>query len=57
MSAPPQEKMLPYFSGIYADTRVLGMDWRAAFGLQVVGVVFFLWMFIMAFQVNRDEYD
>ena len=33
------------------------MDWKAAFGLQVVGVVFFLWMFIMAFQVNRDEYD
>ena len=36
---------------------ILGMDWRAAFALQLVGVIFFLWMIIMAYQVNRDDYE
>ncbi|KZF24692.1 hypothetical protein L228DRAFT_237597 [Xylona heveae TC161] len=32
-------------------------SWMAAFAFNLIGTVFLLWMFIMAAQVNRDEYD
>ncbi|SLM36570.1 hypothetical protein LPUS_06152 [Lasallia pustulata] len=31
--------------------------WKAAFAFELIGTVFLLWMGIMAWQVNRDEYD
>ena len=36
---------------------ITGNCWSAAYAFEVVGVVFLLWMMIMAYQVNRDEYD
>ncbi|KAL8691460.1 MAG: hypothetical protein Q9218_003324 [Villophora microphyllina] len=32
-------------------------DWRAAFAFEIVGTVFLLWMMVMAYQVNRDDFD
>ena len=40
-----------------ADTPFSGNCWDAAFAFEVVGVVFLLWMMVMAYQVNQDEYD
>jgi hypothetical protein len=31
--------------------------WRAAFSFEVVGTVFFLYMMVLAWQVQRDDYD
>ncbi|KAF7510215.1 hypothetical protein GJ744_006911 [Endocarpon pusillum] len=31
--------------------------WRAAFAFEVVGTVFFLYMMVLAWQVQRDDYD
>ena len=38
-------------------TSVAGNTWKAAFAFELIGTVFLLWMGIMAWQVNRDEYD
>ena len=35
----------------------IGTDWKAAFAFEIVGTVFLLWMMVMAYQVNRDDYD
>ena len=32
-------------------------DWKAAFAFWMVGTVFSLWMMVMSFQVNRDDFD
>ncbi|KAL8768580.1 MAG: hypothetical protein Q9194_005671 [Teloschistes cf. exilis] len=32
-------------------------DWRAAFAFEIVGTVFLLWMMVMAYQVNRDDFE
>ena len=42
---------------VIANADVLGNCWDAAYAFEVVGVVFLLWMMVMAYQVNRDEYD
>ncbi|PLB40727.1 uncharacterized protein BDW47DRAFT_100728 [Aspergillus candidus] len=31
--------------------------WKTAFAFELVNTIFFLWMMIMAWQVNRDIYD
>ena len=31
--------------------------WRAAFAFEVVGTVLFLYMMVLAWQVQRDDYD
>jgi hypothetical protein len=31
--------------------------WRAAFAFEVVGTVFFFYMMVLAWQVQRDDYD
>lgn len=41
----------------WLETQGLCNDWKAAFALLVVGTVFLLWMMIMAWQVNRDDFD
>ncbi|KAI4234616.1 MAG: hypothetical protein L6R40_006700 [Gallowayella cf. fulva] len=32
-------------------------DFRAAFAFEIVGTIFLLWMMVMAYQVNRDDFD
>ncbi|KAL8681060.1 MAG: hypothetical protein Q9186_002772 [Xanthomendoza sp. 1 TL-2023] len=32
-------------------------DFRAGFAFEIVGTVFLLWMMVMAYQVNRDDFD
>ncbi|MCJ1457013.1 hypothetical protein MMC28_007379 [Mycoblastus sanguinarius] len=41
----------------YLETQGICNDWKAAFSLYLVGTVFLLWMMVMAWQVNQDEYD
>lgn len=35
----------------------LGNCWKTAFALELVNTIFYLWMIIMSWQVNRDVYD
>ena len=35
----------------------LCMDWKAVFAFLIVGTVFLLWMMVMAWQVNRDDFE
>lgn len=32
-------------------------DFRAAFAFEIIGTIFLLWMMVMAYQVNRDDFD
>ncbi|KAL8674296.1 MAG: hypothetical protein Q9168_001289 [Polycauliona sp. 1 TL-2023] len=32
-------------------------DFRVAFGFEIVATIFLLWMMVMAYQVNRDDFD
>lgn len=41
----------------YLEMVGLCNDWKAAFALLIVGTVFLLWMMVMAWQVNRDDFD
>lgn len=41
----------------YLQQRSICQSWQAAFAFEVVGTVFFLWMMIMAWQVQQDEYE
>jgi len=41
----------------WLEQRMICQTWQAAFAFQVVGLVFLIWMMVMAYQVNRDEYD
>ena len=41
----------------YLEQRSICQSWSAAFAFEVVGTVFFLWMMIMAWQVQQDEYE
>ena len=41
----------------YLEQLSICQSWQAAFAFEVVGTVFFVWMMIMAWQVQRDEYD
>jgi formate/nitrite transporter FocA (FNT family) len=34
---------------------MIGQSWTAAWAFNLVGVVFLLWMIIMAYQVYRDD--
>lgn len=37
--------------------RLVGDCWKTAFAFELVNTIFFLWMMIMSWQVNRDVYD
>lgn len=39
------------------DFGSVGVDWRTAFAFEIVGTIFLLWMMVMAYQVNRDDFD
>ena len=41
----------------YLQTQGICNDWKAAFAFWMVGTVFSLWMMVMSFQVNRDDFD
>lgn len=41
----------------YLETLGVCNDWKAAFSFYIVGSVFLLWMMVMAWQVNRDDFD
>ena len=41
----------------FLETQGICNDWKAAFALLLVGTVFLLWMMIMAWQVNRDDFE
>lgn len=54
---------LQRFTGVSIETlayltqsTICGL-WRASFGLEIVACVFFIWLIIMAWQVNRDDFD
>jgi len=40
-----------------ADCCDTGQSWQAAFAFEIVGVVFYIWMMVVASQVNKDEYE
>ena len=35
---------------------IAGQCWQTAFAFEIVGVVFDIWMMVMASQVNKDQY-
>ena len=35
----------------------IGNCWKTAFAFELVNTIFFFWMIIMSWQVNRDVYD
>jgi len=39
----------------WLEQRNICQSWTAAWAFQLVGVVFFLWMMVMAYQVYRDD--
>lgn len=41
----------------YLETLGICNDWKAVFAFYIVGTVFLLWMMVMSWQVNRDEFD
>ena len=41
----------------WLETQGICNDWRAAFAMLIVGTVFLLWMMVMAWQVNRDDFE
>ncbi len=41
----------------WLETNGLCMDWKAAFSFLIVGTIFLLWMMVMAWQVNRDDFE
>ncbi|KAM0798626.1 hypothetical protein BDR22DRAFT_360731 [Usnea florida] len=41
----------------YLETVGICNDWKAVFSLYIVGTVFLLWMMVMAWQVNQDNFD
>ncbi|KAI4206410.1 MAG: hypothetical protein LQ346_001119 [Caloplaca aetnensis] len=44
-------------TAVWLANSSLCADWRAAFAFEIVGTIFLLWMMVMAYQVNRDDYD
>lgn len=54
---------LQKFTGVSIDTLAwltqnnICSCWRAIFGLEITAVVFFLWLMVMAWQVNNDNFD
>ncbi|KAL8707701.1 MAG: hypothetical protein Q9225_007717 [Loekoesia sp. 1 TL-2023] len=44
-------------TAVWLANNGLCTDWRAGFAFEIVGTVFLLWMMVMAYQVNRDDFD
>ena len=41
----------------YLQTKEICNDWKALFSFWIVGTVFLIWMFVMAYQVQNDVFD
>lgn len=41
----------------WLETQGICNDWKAVFAMLIVGAVFLLWMMVMAWQVNRDDFE
>lgn len=41
----------------WLETQGICQDWKAVFAFYIVGTVFLLWMMVMAWQVNQDNFD
>ena len=41
----------------YLETQGICSDWKAVFSFYIVGSVFLLWMMVMSYQVNRDDFE
>jgi hypothetical protein len=39
-----------------ADKEPAGQCWNAAFAFWIIGTVFFVWIMVMASQVNQNQY-
>ncbi|KAI4132482.1 MAG: hypothetical protein LQ338_000702 [Usnochroma carphineum] len=44
-------------TAVWLANSYLCVDWRTAFAFEIVGTIFLLWMMVMAYQVNRDDFD
>ncbi|KAL8832970.1 MAG: hypothetical protein Q9170_004606 [Blastenia crenularia] len=44
-------------TAVWLANNGLCTDWRAGFAFEIVGTIFLLWMMVMAYQVNRDDFD
>ncbi|KAL8696002.1 MAG: hypothetical protein Q9201_007870 [Fulgogasparrea decipioides] len=44
-------------TAVWLANQSLCTDWRAAFAFEIVGTIFLLWIMVMAYQVNRDDFD
>ncbi|KAL8923315.1 MAG: hypothetical protein Q9208_004715 [Pyrenodesmia sp. 3 TL-2023] len=44
-------------TAVWLANSSLCADWRAAFAFEIVGTIFLLWMMVMAYQVNRDDFE
>ncbi|MCJ1410045.1 hypothetical protein MMC19_004130 [Ptychographa xylographoides] len=51
------------FTGVSLDTfayleqKSICQSWQAAFSFLIIGCVFYIWMIVMASQVNQDQYE
>ncbi|KAL6720991.1 hypothetical protein ACLMJK_000091 [Lecanora helva] len=41
----------------YLETLGICNDWKALFAFWIVGTVFLIWMMVMSYQVNRDDFE
>ena len=41
----------------YLETKDFVNDWKELFSFLFVGSVFLLWMIVMSYQVNRDDFE
>lgn len=41
----------------WLQTQGICNDWEAVFSMYIVGTIFLLWMMVMAWQVNRDDFE
>lgn len=41
----------------WLETQGICQDWKAVFSFYIIGTVFLLWMMVMAYQVNQDNFD
>jgi hypothetical protein len=51
-----------YFSpggllGMFANDGFVGQCWQAVFAFWIIGSVFFIWMMVIASQVNQNQYE
>lgn len=41
----------------WLETQGICQDWKAVFSFYIIGTVFLLWMMVMAYQVNQDNFE